>query len=540
MTSPPQTLTTPRPGGPDGPPAASTGRLLAAQQALAVRLLGARPTERFWGWVGPLIVTAIGGFFRFWHLDRPATLVFDETYYVKEAWSLLQVGYELQTDPAIEKPDDLWNTGNTDVFDTSADFVVHPPVGKWMIALGHALFGADSPWGWRFSVALFGTLSILMLARIARRLFRSTLLGTTAGLLLAIDGQHLVHSRVGILDLFVMFWALAAFGFLLLDRDQARARLARAVAAGSPDRTRGPGPWLGIRWYRVAAGVSLGLCGGVKWSGLFFLAAFGLLTVAWDVAARRAAGVRRWLLGGVAVDGISGFVLIVPVAVATYVATWAGWFASKDAYFRQWGADNPASGLGGLVPDALRSLWHYHTDAYTFHRGLSSPHPYESNPWSWLVLGRPVDFFYEDSACGARDCAQTVLALGNPVVWWGGTIAIAVLLVRWALGRDWRAGAILAGLAGGYLPWFLYQDRTIFSFYAVAFVPWVVLALTYVLGLLLGPADAAAHTRLRGALVAGGVVVLAALAMVWFYPVWAGSVITKQQWQDRMWLPSWI
>jgi len=88
-----------------------------------------------------------------------------------------------------------------------------------------------------------------------------------------------------------------------------------------------------------------------------------------------------------------------------------------------------------------------------------------------------------------------VLALGNPVIWWGGTLALGVLLVRWALGRDWRAGAILSGLLAGYLPWFLYQDRTIFSFYAVAFVPWVVLALTYVLGLLLGPADAPRRRR---------------------------------------------
>ena len=40
------------------------------------------------------------------------------------------------------------------------------------------------------------------------------------------------------------------------------------------------------------------------------------------------------------------------------------------------------------------------------------------------------------------------------------------VLFRWALGRDWRAGAILAGYAGGYLPWFLVGDRTIYQFYA--------------------------------------------------------------------------
>jgi dolichyl-phosphate-mannose--protein O-mannosyl transferase len=498
-------------------------------------LLGAQLSDRFWGWVGPLVVTAVGGWLRFWRLDRPRVLVFDETYYVKEAASLLRVGYELRNKSKV-KVDELWNAGNTNVFDTTADFVVHPPLGKWMIGAGELLFGTASPWGWRFAVATCGTLSILMLARIARRMFRSTLLGTAAGLLLALDGQHFVHSRTGILDLFVMFWALAAFGCLILDRDQARARLAARVA-GSPGLARF-GPGLGVRWWRVGAGVCLGLCGGVKWSGIYFLAAFGLMTLAWDLAARRAAGVRRWLVGGTLRDGVPAFGSLVPVAVITYVATWVGWFRSTDGYYRQWGAQHTSS-VAAWVPDALRSLWHYHVDAYHFHVTLDSPHPYESNPWSWLILGRPVDYHYDDQTCG-HACTQAVLAVGNPVIWWGGTLAIAVLLVRWALGRDWRAGAILAGLLGGYLPWFLYQDRTIFSFYAVAFVPWVVLALTYVLGLLLGPPDADRYRRLWGALVAGGVVVLATMAFAWFYPIYAAPVITKQQWQDRMWLQSWI
>ena len=89
---------------------------------------------------------------------------------------------------------------------------MHPPVGKWMIAAGEWLFGPTSSFGWRFSAALVGTLAIVMIGRIGRRLFGSTLLGTTAALLLAIDGQALVHSRTGILDGFVMFWRSPASG----------------------------------------------------------------------------------------------------------------------------------------------------------------------------------------------------------------------------------------------------------------------------------------------------------------------------------------
>ncbi len=488
---------------------------------------------RLWSWLAPLAVTLIGGFLRFWHLGRPPWLVFDETYYVKQGGSFLEYGYERAVREGLKKPDVLWNQGNTDVWGAKADFVVHPPVGKWMIAAGEWLIGVDNPVGWRFASAVVGTLSILMVARIARRLFGSTLLGCTAGLLLAVDGIHFVHSRTGLLDVFVMFWALAAFGCLLADQHAARAHL---------DRTGTVPLW---RPWRLGAALSLGLCIGTKWSGLFFLAAFGLMTVLWDVAARRSAGTRRWALRGVLGDGLLGFVQLVPIALAVYVASWAGWFASSDGYLRGWADGHPASGAARLLPDAVRSLWEYHRQMWGFNTTLTTPHSYQSHPWSWLVMGRPTAFDYRgyqpgERGCGSIECSRAITDLGNPVVWWGGTVALAVLIVVWLLGRDWRAGAILAGMAGGYLPWFLYAHRTIYTFYAVAFVPYVVLALTYVLALVLGPARASADRRLTGAAAAGVVVVLAVMAFAYFYPVLADQLITRDQWSDRMWLPSWI
>ncbi|GMA86287.1 hypothetical protein GCM10025868_15370 [Angustibacter aerolatus] len=194
-----------------------------------------------------------------------------------------------------------------------------------------------------------------MIARIGRRLFGSTLLGCTAALLLAFDGHHFVHSRTGLLDLFVMFWALAAFGALLIDRDRTRLRLARHLADGEPERLRrrvpsarlpGFGPWLGLRPWRFVAAVCLGLCAGTKWSGLFFLAVFGLMTVLWDLGARRAVGVRRWVVGGLLKDGLPAFLVMVPTAVAVYLASWTGWFATRGGWDRQWGRSTRASGSG--------------------------------------------------------------------------------------------------------------------------------------------------------------------------------------------------
>jgi dolichyl-phosphate-mannose--protein O-mannosyl transferase len=530
---------------------------MTSTEQLRARLLGFRPTDVMWGWVAPVMVAAVGGFLRFWQLGRPNQLIFDETYYVKQGYSFLEYGYERRVASSLKSPDVMFTHGTPNVFGTEGDLVVHPPVGKWVIALGEHIFGATSSFGWRFGVALLGTLSILMIGRAARRMFGSTLLGTIAAILLAFDGHHFVHSRTGLLDLTLMFWALAAFCALLIDRDHSREVLARKVGAltevaahggGADATTRHTamifGPWLGWRPWRWVAGICLGLAVGSKWSGLFFVIAFGLMTVFWDMGARRAAGVRRWWWGALVLDGLYAALLTVSLTVGVYVASWGGWFASKNAYDRQWAATHPATTFA-WVPDSLRSLWQYHQEIYAFHVNLTSDHPYRTNPWSWLIQGRPTSFFYEgpkkgQDGCLVDLCSKAITSLGTPTVWWGGTIAIFVLLFMWALRRDWRAGAILAGLAGGYLPWFNYQHRTVYSFYEVAFVPFVVLAVTYVLGLGIGGPKASPGRRQIGLLVAGIFVVATVAMFAFFYPIYTAQVIPFSQWQMRMWLPSWI
>lgn len=520
-------------------------------EQLRIRLLGSRPTDTVAGWLGPLAVTLVAGILRFWDLGRPGTLVFDETYYVKQAYSLLTWGYERRTNEALNGPDQIFAAGTPDVFSNSADFVVHPPVGKWVIAAGQQLFGVTNAVSWRVSVALLGTLSVLILARTARRLFGSTVLGTAAGLLLAVEGHHFVHSRTGLLDLTLMFFALGGFAALVVDRDRSREVLAQRLgadyAAGLVPAT-GPelGPRLGWRPWRWVAGVSLGLALGTKWSGLYFLAVFGLMTVAWDLGARRAAGIRRWWLGTLRLDVLPAGATILGTALVTYLISWTGWFASDAAWGRQWAQSNPASGPAALVPDALRSLWHYHQDMWNFHVGLTTHHVYMSNPWSWLIQARPTSFYYEGpklgvDGCTVEQCSKAITSLGTVSIWWAATLALPVLLFMWALRRDWRAGAVLSGFAGGYLPWFFFQDRTIYGFYTVAFVPWVVLAVTYLLGLVLGPDTAPWRRRQWGVGLVGAYLLLTVALFAWFWPLYTAQVIPYDQWRDwHMWFPSWI
>ncbi|MGW3126124.1 dolichyl-phosphate-mannose--protein mannosyltransferase [Streptomyces sp. NPDC001123] len=523
-------------------PATRPWQLLGLGPARALRL--AKATQ----WLGPLLVAALAGVLRFWHLGRPRDLIFDETYYAKDAWALLHLGYEgTWPDRKIADPQILAHPQVISLSDTGS-FVAHPPTGKWVIAVGEWLFGLD-PVGWRFMTAALGTLSVFMLCRIGRRLFRSTFLGCLAGALMAIDGLHLVMSRTALLDLVVMFFVLAAFGCLLIDRDRFRERLAAALPADAegrvrPDADTGDRAGTGRRPWRLAAGVLLGLAASTKWNGLYVLVFFVVLTLLWDVGARRVAGARHPYRAVLRRDLGRSVLSLVPTALLTYLLSWTGWFLSDDGWGRHWADDR--GGTWSWIPAPLRSFWHYEYLVYQFNVGLHTPHKYQSNPWSWLVLGRPVLFAYDsprpgqDGCSTATACSRTVLALGTPLLWWSACFALAYLLYRWALRRDWRAGAILCAVAAGYLPWFLYQDRTVFAFYAVVFVPYLCLAVAMMIGALLGPPGAAERRRLRGAVAAGVLMLLIAWNFVYFYPIYTGQTIPYSGWQSRMWLDTWI
>lgn len=254
-------------------------------------------------------------------------------------------------------------------------FVVHPPLGKWLIGLGMLLFGDFNGMGWRFSAALFGTLAVLLVTLSARQLFGSHYLAGIAGLLMAVDGHSIVMSRTALLDIFLMFFISAAFYALLKDRAHGRLSLAKklAVPAGNrPDDfllTRGPMLWW--RPWRLAAAVMLGCAVGVKWSALSFVAVFCVMAVLWDFSARRTAGIHKWFSSALARDGIYAFATMMPVVLLTYLSTWAGWFATNGGRYRHWAEEHPGEGISWL-PAPLRSLWEYHQAGYTFHTGLGS------------------------------------------------------------------------------------------------------------------------------------------------------------------------
>jgi dolichyl-phosphate-mannose-protein mannosyltransferase len=511
-----------------------------------------------WAWIAPLLVTLVAGVLRFANLSNPHALVFDETYYVKDSWSQWVLGFP-STWP--DGADARFLNGETDIFTGQGSFVVHPPLGKYLIGAGMALFGAESTFGWRFAVALFGTATVLVLYLLAHALTRSVAFATIASGLMAVDGLAIAMSRVAILDIFVAFFVVLAFWFVALDRRRLDDRLAAAMLARSPHHGNEPATvslrWGAVMWNRpwiIAAGVAAGAAASVKWSGLYVLAGLGVYLVVADALARRRLGVELWPFDAVR-QGVVTFVLFVPVAFVVYLLSWTGWLMTDGGYDRHSADAEPATGVWSWVPLALQSLWRYHQAIYGFHVGLTTDHSYESPAWQWPLLIRPTSMYFNqdalgDAGCGWADgCVQNIYSMPNPLVWFAAVVAVVYAVYRFALARDWRLALVLLGVGVTYVPWLLYPERTTFQFYTVVVLPFLLLALTFALrdiarggvaASAIPGSPEASYRRTTGQRLVIVFLVVALLVAAFWYPVVNGISVPYEFYRLHNWVPTWI
>ena len=492
--------------------------------------------------VAVLAAGIIAGCLNFTYLARPSEHVFDEVYYAKDA--CLYIGGDAKECQIKDSGEKYWVRERGEVGSW-----VHPPMGKWMIAAGEALFGAD-PFGWRFSAAVFGALTVMITSSMMWLFFRSSLWAFLAGLLLATDGLFFVQSRLALLDVFLAFWVALGFLFLVLDRRwiHRRGNLAdldtdqhettvpsglspetsaavlppeTGLAPDTPVVTELPPTVPSPLWrpWRLAAGLALGAATATKWSGAFALVGAIVLSMIWETARRRRVKAAHPFRSAIRQEALGMILMLALAPAVVYVA----------AYIRWWMQN-------GFLPD---QWWELQTAMREFHATLSRlkeggklAHPYQSRPWDWFPMARPVNFYFEGP--GAQ-----VLDLGNPALFWGSIIAIPYAV--WRCRRDPRAQLLVVAVFAQYLPWFLppLVDRVQFFFYMTPIVPFMVLAAAYALRDLARFRPRSATRRPFAPLAAGLIVVHLAL-FAYFWPVLTASPLTYESWHARIWFPGWF
>jgi dolichyl-phosphate-mannose--protein O-mannosyl transferase len=345
------------------------------------------------------------------------------------------------------------------------------------------------------------------------------------------------------LDVFLAFWTTLAFLFLLLDRRWIERRTAAAVAPGAPQAapaslSRGPGavavdesledvrppapvsvPSPVWRPWRFAAGFALGCACATKWSGAMALAAAALLGGMWEFTRRQRAGDRNWLWNTIRMEMLGGLLAFVVVPIAVYLVSYTRYFV-----FQSW---HP-----GVFWDLQRESWKFHSGLHYINSSGKHAHPYESKPWTWLAMLRPVSYYFKSPG-------TEVLAIGHPLLLWGSVFAIPGVAWSGVRRRDWRAGFILVAALLQYLPWFLVASRVEFFFYILPVMPFLVLVTVYVLRDLSMIRSGEGRARPYLPVVVAYVVVYMAM-FAFFYPILAGWHLSYQAWHVRMWMRSWI
>jgi dolichyl-phosphate-mannose--protein O-mannosyl transferase len=122
--------------------------------------------------------------------------------------------------------------------------------------------------------------------------------------------------------------------------------------------------------------------------------------------------------------------------------------------------------------------------------------------------------------------------MGTPLLWWSAIIAVALTIGFYINTSNRSAEIVLAGFVGTYLPWFIFQDRTMFYFYSITTLPFLILALIYCFDLLLKYGNYQRVIILF--------IFVVGINFIYFLPIYIGIEIPYSQWLSRMWLPSWI
>ena len=365
--------------------------------------------------------------------------------------------------------------------------ITHPPLGKLLIAVGIALLGMH-PLGWRISGWLIGVLMIPVLYALAKRILGRSGSALTASALLSLDFLHFTQSRTALIDgasvlLIMLSYLLMYRYFDSTPEDLPHGHSLRLLAA---------------------CGAVMGLGIAVKWTVIY--AALGLAALFFIAAVRRGrAGEATWKSCLFCVL----FFGAVPLTI---------YFLSYIPYF-----------IADPTGDPFRIFLENQVYMLTYHAGLDAAHSYASPWYTWPLMLRPV-WYYGAKSLAAEGLCSSVAALGNPAVWWCGTLSVLYLLVK---PKKTRADAfVLIGFAAQYLPWALIT-RPLFLYHFYASVPFVILAAVIALD------DLSSRWKACRRL-APMLILCAALLFVMFYPILSGAVTDRSYViQVLQWLPGW-
>lgn len=434
-----------------------------------------KPAAAFRADIIPGVLFAVALVFFSVRLAEPPRYIFDEVYHAYTAGQYVAGNSDAY----------LWDTSAPDP--NVAYMWNHPPAGVLMIAGGIRLWG-NTPFGWRFASAVFGAIGVVMAYLLALRITRRKGVAVLTSGLLLVDGLYFVQSRTGMLDIFgtvfMMGALLALYGYL----------------TSPPDRVRGP---------LLAIGVFLGLALATKWNAAYASALVGIVTLvrAFNLwRAGRSEHAKPEVRDGLRVHLVWIPVALMAVPLAVYLMAYVSFFAAGH-------------GPGQFI-ELQNQIFRYHT-------GLTATHTYQSRWWEWPLTLRPV--WYHSAHVDGK--LLNIYANGNPMLYWAFVPAVLWVVASWCRRREPAWIVLAIGFFGQWLPWAL-VPRIAFAYHFLPAAMFGSIAVAFVLAALF---ERGGWRRT----LAVAYLIVVVLAFVYFYPVYAGTPLTEQALDNRMWISSW-
>ena len=332
--------------------------------------------------------------------------------------------------------------------------VSHPPLGKLILSIGIRLFGM-TPFGWRFMGTLFGVLMLPFLYWLIKQLFGSSLISACGTTIFAFDFMHYAQTRIATIDTYAVFWIilmyLFMYRFITSDPDRLLARDRRGLLD------------------LFLCGLFFGLGCASKWTCVY--AGIGLALI-WLL---------YWVFRG---RGLikSGRGREFPKELALNIACCLAFFVVIPAaiYYVSYYPYGKASGMSGIgmffTRDYLNIVVDNQKFMFSYHSNLVSTHPYSSEWYKWIFDIRPILYYLNYFDDGTK---STIGAFVNPVLCWGGLVAIVIMLIEAVFRRDKKALFIFIGYLSQLGPWLLITRLT-FEYHYFPSVVFLTLAICHI------------------------------------------------------------
>ncbi|WP_138755424.1 phospholipid carrier-dependent glycosyltransferase [Paenibacillus sinopodophylli] len=395
----------------------------------------------------------------------------------------------------------------------------HPPLGKIIIAIGIKLFGLN-PFGWRIAGTLFGIAMLPLMYVFARRLFKSSTYAGLATALFAADFMHFTQTRIATIDVYGVFFIMLMFYFMH--------------------------KYVSLSFFKVKLGATLlplflaGLFFGIgvasKWIVLYGGAGLAImLAISLFDRYKEYASAKRVLRGGKkALEAFSTeklqhivnvfprytvitlavclvFYIVVPLTI--YAMSYIPVLTVMDDGY------------------TLKSLIDYQKHMFSYHSQLVSTHPFASSWWEWPFMKRPVWYYSGDNM--AAGLKSTIVAMGNPLIWWTGIFAMTATIWISIKRKDKAIYTIWIAFLAQYVPWML-VTRLTFLYHYFAMVPFIILSLVYISKVMEERKPGFKHVR--NLFLAGSV-----LLFIMYYPALSGMTVKTWYVEHILrWFPSWL